>query len=274
MTSQVSGQWASGDTEARILEALHKTGLSPEQLSIDDLAPVDHIHALGFRATKEMAQALELQPGDRLLDVGSGLGGPARYMAQRFRCHVSGVDITPEWVALAQKLSEYTGFQDRVDFTVGDATALPYPDSSFNGAICQHVTMNIADRSQLFSEIYRVLKPGAFLAMSEQGLGVNGLPKFPVPWSEDGTGSHLLTAAETRGYLVSSGFRLSWLKTSAEEDIAGYTRMAALLATDQMPHLGTHLVLGDNVLQKIQNAAQNIRDGHIEPFLLLAHKPH
>ncbi len=273
MSQKLSDHWSGGDIETRIFEALEQSGLSLDQLNIDDLAPVDHVHAMGMRATKDMAQGLDLQTGSRLLDVGSGLGGPARYMAHRFQCQVSGIDLTSEWVALAQKLSTLTGFQDRVDFTVGDATALPYPDGYFDGVVCQHVTMNIANRSLAFAEMYRVLKPGGFLALSEQALGINGQPHFPVPWSDDGSGSYLLTAAETRGYLASCGFRIAWLKTTAEEDVVGYTRMATLLATDQMPPLGTHLVLGDHVLQKIQNAAQNIRDGHIEPFLLLAHKP-
>lgn len=265
--------WSDTGFSERFFAAIDAAGLDKAALTIDTLAPGDHIHAMGFVATKALAQAIEVPSHGRILDIGAGLGGPARYLAQRFQCQVSGIDITPEWVAVAQQLNVLTGFDDRVDFSVGDGSALPYKDQQFDAVVCQHVTMNIANRQQLFHEVFRVLKPGGCLVMSEQGLGINGQPRFPVPWSTDGTHSFLLTPSETEGVLVANGFRIAWIEQSAEQDLSGYTRFLAQIQAGTLPPFGSHIALGDAVLEKIQNAADNIRNQHIMPFLLLAHRP-
>jgi len=162
MTDQIdiSGFWTKGDTLARILNALEKAGLPLDNLSVLDLAPVDHLHARGLPATVDLANRLPIERGQHILDIGCAVGGPARYMAERFGCRVAGIDITPSFIEAGEALNRLTGMGDGVDLQVGDGGSLPYEDAFFDGAYTQHVTMNVADRAAFFAEAFRVVKPG------------------------------------------------------------------------------------------------------------------
>jgi SAM-dependent methyltransferase len=197
----ISDHWGTGDVYARIMVAMKAASLSPDTVTVEQLAPVDHFHARGFPATVELADALPLRAGHHIVDIGCGIGGPARYLAQRFGCRVSGVDITAPFVDAANKLTALLKLEGLVEVKLGDGQQLPFADELFDGGYAQHVTMNIADRPRFFAEAYRVLKPGAFFAITEHGLGPHGNPHYPVPWSEDGRGSHLVTPADTTVYL-------------------------------------------------------------------------
>lgn len=153
----IADHWGSGDVYALILAALAKAGKSTDAVTVEDLAPIDHFHARGFPATLDLADRLPVKPEHHILDIGCGLGGPARYFAKRFRCNVSGIDITPAFVEAAKKLTALVGMQDAVTIQQGDGQHLPYPDDVFDGAYTQHVTMNVADRARFFGEAYRVL---------------------------------------------------------------------------------------------------------------------
>ena len=202
----IADYWATGDIYASIVDALEKTGKSLEGLTLADLAPVDHYHARGLQATVELADRLAIGADDSILDIGCGLGGPARYLATRFGCKVSGIDITPPFVDAARKLTSLLRLDSQVDIAQGDGQRLPYADGIFDGAIAQHVTMNVTDRPGFFREAYRVLKPGAFFALTEHGMGPSGNPLYPAPWSLDGSGSFLATPLETRVLLEAAGF--------------------------------------------------------------------
>ena len=193
-TKEIADHWGRGDVYGRIVAALQKLSKPLDGLTVEDLAPVDHFHARGLSATVELADKLPIRAGQHILDIGCGLGGPARYIARRFQCNVSGLDITAPFVEAGNKLTALLRMERQVKIELGDGQHLPYPDASFDGAYTQHVTMNVADRGRFFSEAYRVLKPGAFFALTEHGLGPQGSPHHPVPWSEDG--SSLATMAE------------------------------------------------------------------------------
>lgn len=170
----IAEHWGRGDVYALILSALEQASKSLNNLTVEDLAPVDHFHARGFPATVELGDRLPIQSGQHILDIGCGLGGPARYLAQRFQCSVSGIDITQPFVETANKLTSLLGMEDRITVEQGDACQLPYADGVFDGAYTQHVTMNVADRARFFAEAYRVLKPGAFFCAHGTRLGARG----------------------------------------------------------------------------------------------------
>jgi len=197
----IADHWGRGDVYGLITSALAKASKPLAGLTVEDLAPVDHFHARGFPATVELADRLPIKPGDHILDIGCGLGGPARYIAQRFRCRVSGLDITELFVDAANKLTALLRMDEQVQVRLGDGQELPYPDACFDGAYAQHVTMNVPDRRRFFAEAYRVLRPGSFFALTEHGLGSKGNPHHPVPWSEDGSGAYLISPEETRALL-------------------------------------------------------------------------
>jgi SAM-dependent methyltransferase len=269
----IADHWGSGDVYGRIVSALERSSKSLDSLTVEDLAPVDHFHARGFPATVELGDRLPIEPGDHVLDIGCGLGGPARYFAQRFGCRVSGIDITGPFVEAGRKLTGLVGLDDRVEINQADAQALPYGDQVFDGAYAQHVMMNVADRPRAFAEAWRVLKPDGFFALTEHGLGPVGEPLHPVPWSEDGSGEWLVTPAQTWELLDAAGFIQIEIDDTGPEYLEAYRRVLALAEEEAPPRLGTHLLLGENAHAKVRNAARNIEEGRTHPVRVLCRKP-
>lgn len=269
----IAEHWAKGDVLTLILAALEKTGKSPEGLTVEDLAPVDHFHARGFPATVELADRLPVKADGHILDIGCGLGGPARYFAKRFGCRVSGIDITPGFVETANRLTAMVGLDGQVAIELGDGQRLPYGDGLFDGAITQHVTMNVADRSQFFREAYRVLKPGAFFALTEHGLGRAGEPHHPVPWSEDGSGAYLIPPSQTQELLETAGFEQIEMEDTGHQYLTAYNKVMELAEQGASPPLGVHILLGDNAREKTRNAARNIEEGRTQPVQVICKKP-
>lgn len=274
MTSEkaIADHWARGDVYALIVSALGKMSRPLDAVTMEDLAPVDHFHARGFPATVELADRLPIKAGQQILDIGCGLGGPARYMAKRFQCKVSGLDITQPFVEAANKLTALLRMEDQVTIKHGDGQHLPYRDALFAGAYTQHVTMNVADRRRFFAEAYRVLKGGAFFALTEHGLGPKGNPHYPLPWSTDGSGAYLVTPSETRALLEAAGFEDIVVEETGSKYVAGYKAMIEKAEKGVLPPFGIHILLGETALQKARNAARNIEEGRTHPIQLLCRK--
>jgi SAM-dependent methyltransferase len=271
--ASIADHWAGRDVYGPIVAALERASKSLDSLTVEDLAPVDHFHARGFPATIDLADRLPVKPGDQVLDIGCGIGGPARYFARRFGCKVNGIDITGPFVEAANKLTALLGMSDQVLIEQGDGEELPYDDGAFDGAYAQHVTMNVADRPRFFGEALRVLKPGGFFAVTEHGRGPAGAPHHPVPWSEDGTGEFLLTPAETRELLAAAGFVEIESEDTGAKYLAAY--QAALQAADhaEMPPLGLHVLIGPTAPEKMRNSARNIEEARTHPVQIVCRKP-
>ena len=269
----IADHWARGDVYGLIVSALNKMSKPLDGLTVEDLAPVDHFHARGLAATVELADRLPIRPGQDIVDIGCGLGGPARYMAKRFQCHVSGVDITEPFVEAANRLTALLGMEPQVKIERGDGQHLPYPDASFDAGCTQHVTMNVADHPAFFAEAHRVLKPGAFFALTEHGLGPRGNPHYPLPWSMDGSGAYLLTPSETRTVLEKVGFEAIVIEDTGAKYVAGYRAAIERADKGAMPPLGIHILLGETALEKTRNAARNIDEGRTHPIQLTCRKP-
>ena len=272
-TKSVADHWGEVDPYAVIVSALERTSKPLDDLTVEDLAPVDHFHARGFPATIDLADQLPIEAGMHIVDIGCGLGGPARYMSKRFGCAVSGVDITPPFVETARKLTALLHMEDRVMIEQGDGQRLPYADSYFDGGYTQHVTMNVPDRAAFFSEAYRVLKPGAFFALTEHGLGPRGDLHYPVPWSSDGTGAYMVAPSETRDLLDGAGFEAIAIEDTGVQYLAGYAKVIEAAERGELPPLGIHLLLGETALQKARNSARNIQEGRTHPIQVLCRKP-
>jgi len=272
MSDGGSRQWSDGGILDRILSALAAAGVDRDVLTVKALAPLDHFHARGFPASVELGDAMPIEAGHRLLDIGCGIGGPARYYAERFACHVTGIDITEDFIDAAKNLTELVGLEDSVELHLGDGSRLPFPDSSFDGAYAQHVTMNIEDRSSFFSEVARVLKPGTFFAITEHGLGEAGAPHYPVPWSSDGSGSFLITPDETYRLLQEAGFQHIIAEDTGTKYLAGYKKAIELAEAGKLPPLGIHVLMGRSAPEKTVNAARNIEEGRTHPIQILCTK--
>ncbi|GGG83147.1 type 11 methyltransferase [Salipiger pallidus] len=268
----VSDHWGKGDVYARILEAMKLAEIDPNFATIEDLAPVDHFHARGFAGTVDLADVLPIQEGDRLVDIGCGIGGPARYLAKRFHCHVDGLDITEPFVEAAERLSMLVGMEDMVEFRHGDGQKLPYKNEAFDGGYAQHVTMNVPDRDAFFADAFRVLKPGAFFALTEHGLGEVWEPHHPVPWSEDGTGAHLMRPSDTVAALERAGFSRIQVTNTGAKYLQGYRAAIERSEKGEAPVFGVHILLGELAPQIVRNAARNIEEDRTHPVQIVCFK--
>lgn len=268
----IADHWGQGDVYALIVSALNKMSKPLDSLTVEDLAPVDHFHARGFPATIELADRLPIKAGDHILDIGCGLGGPARYLAKRFQCRVTGLDITEPFVEAANKLTALLHMEPQVTIELGDGARLPYADAMFDGAYTQHVTMNIDDRVAFFAQAHRVLKPGAFFALTEHGLGETGDPLYPVPWSMDGSGSYLVTPSDTREFLQRAGFVDVRIEDTGPKYAAAYKAIIEQAEKGALPPLGIHLLMGDTAPQKRRNALRNIEEGRTHPIQVVCRK--
>ena len=199
----------------RLKAALAAFGPENQTLLPQQLASLDQFHTRGLAATAELAKLAAISESMSVLDVGSGVGGPARYLAATCGCRVTGVDLSEPFVDAARYLTERTGQSGQVSFRTASALELPFDDGHFDVVLLQHVAMNIADRARLYREIRRVLKPGGKFATYDVVLR-GGELHYPVPWARTPDTSFLLTPDATREAVEEAGFRaVVWQDDSA-----------------------------------------------------------
>ncbi|MCC8942954.1 class I SAM-dependent methyltransferase [Bradyrhizobium sp. Arg68] len=244
---------------ARLRTALAVLGPENQQLTPRQLAALDQFHTCGLAATAELADLAGITAGMSVLDVGSGIGGPARFVAASRGCAVTGVDLSEPFVDAARYLTERTGQGGQVSFQVASAEKLPFDDGRFDVVLLQHVAMNIADRAQLYREIRRVLKPGGRFAIFDV-VSKSGEPHYPVPWARTPATSFLLTDAATRAAIEPAGFRtLAW----QDDTEAGKAWFAQLRASGPPPSPNLGVVMGPDFLQLSSNLGRNLMEGRL-----------
>jgi ubiquinone/menaquinone biosynthesis C-methylase UbiE len=271
--SEVSTHYSRGNLLFRLNAALTEDGVDPDHPSMEALAPYDQFHGRGLEATAEIAGLMQAGPSDHILDIGSGIGGPARYFAKRFGCRVTGIDLTAEFCDVARHLTRVLGLEDRVTFQVGDALAMAFSDGSFDGAYSMNVSMNIADKAAFYREIHRVLKPGAWLVLSEIAKGEGGDLDYPTPWASGARTSFLSTPEETRRGLLDAGFDVIRLHSTLEEARAYGVRSRAIVESGgKPPHRAVMLIHGEIATQAMANTSRGLSDARIVPIEALARK--
>lgn len=244
---------ATGMTE-RLKAALTAFGPEDRQLTPQQLAPLDQFHTRGLAATAELAKLARITAGMSVLDVGSGVGGPARFLAATYGCQVTGVDLSGPFVEAARYLTERTGLSAQVSFQTGSALELPFDNGRFDIALLQHVAMNIADRARLYREIRRVLKSGGKFATFDV-VSNGGEPHYPVPWARTPEISFLLTAAATREAIEAAGFRtLTWQDDT--ETAKAWIAQLRESGAPPSPNLG--VVVGPDFPQLSANLGRNL----------------
>jgi MPBQ/MSBQ methyltransferase len=267
----VARHYAHGNLEAVILEGLRALGRDPERLQPDDLQPIDEFHMGGRAATTELADRLELAPGLRLLDIGSGLGGAARFLAGR-GCQVEGVDLTPDYVGVANSLTRRVGLADRATFRLGSATDLPFPAATFDRATLLHVGMNVADKQKMCAEAGRVLKPGGRFGLYDVMRVGAGEIAYPVAWASGPESSFLAEPAVYREALAQAGFTIVEERDRTDLALDVFRRFQARVAERGLPPLGLHLLMGDSAAAKVANMVANLERGLIAPVMMIARR--
>ncbi|MGA9690062.1 MAG: class I SAM-dependent methyltransferase [Pseudonocardiaceae bacterium] len=268
---EVTEHYSQGDLERKILHALTTLGADPERLDPDQLAAVDEFHIGGRRATVELTDQLDLHPGLRVLDVGSGLGGTARALARKHGVEVTGLDLTAEYVEVATSLTRRAGLAELVRFRQGSATTLPFADGSFDRVCMLHVGMNIADKAALFTEIRRVLVAGGALGIYDLMRVGPGEVSYPEPWAATSATSFLAEPRRYRELLAQAG-----LPVQAERDRRGFGidvlhEMQDRVAQDGPPALGLHLVMAPDPAVKIANMLDSLERAVLAPTEMISH---
>jgi SAM-dependent methyltransferase len=249
---------ATGLTE-RLKSALAVFGPEEERLKPEQLATLDQFHTRGLAATAELANLAVITADMSVLDVGSGVGGPARFLAATYGCEVTGVDLSEPFVEAARYLTARTGLDDKVSFEAGSALALPFEDGSFDAALLQHVAMNIADRPLLYHEIRRVLKPGAKFATFDVVLN-GGDPHYPVPWAKTPGESFLLTAEATCEAIEAAGFGTL---VRRDDTAAAKAWFSELRASGPPPSPNLGVVMGQGFPELTTNLGRNLMEGRL-----------
>jgi MPBQ/MSBQ methyltransferase len=266
--------YAAPGLSERILAGLGAAGKETDALRPDDLAPVDQFHIGGRAATLALAARAGLTSGMRILDVGGGIGGPARTLARAIGCTVTVLDLTEEYCRAGAMLTARTGLGDRVTFAQGDALALPFPDAAFDAIWTQHSSMNIADKPALYAEARRVLRPGGTLALHEVMAGPVQPVHFPVPWARDPAASFLLPPAEMRATIRAAGFdEVAWAdETAAARDWFRARSPVAPTRADPPP-LGIHLLIGADFGARMRNFLRNIEERRVAIVQAVFNRP-
>ena len=260
--------YGSEDISARILAALGAAGLSIDALTREDLSPFDEFHAGGLQATREMAAFAGLSSGAQVLDLGSGLGGPARTLADEYDCDVTGVDITDAFCRAATLLTRLVGLGDRVRFQQGDAEALPFDDAAFDVVWSQYMLVNVEHEARMFEEVLRVLRPGGRFVLETlftgptSGRGSGPGRHYPVFWAADAGSDWITDARDTRRDLECAGF----VEEAFEDRTAAVCAMARarLAAADVRADpsaLWLGVVVPDDALAKMRNSLRNNEEG-------------
>lgn len=272
MAVSVQQHYDSADIVSRILAAVPwAPGDAP--LTAPQLYPFDQFHGRELAATKDHAARLSPAPAAHVLDIGAGIGGPARYLAATFGCRVSGIDLTPGFVDAAQELTALCGLADKVDFTHGDAISLPFDDARFDHVTCFYVGMNLPDKPAVLAQALRVLKPGGSLIWTEVSSGT-GNPIYPLPWARQADASQveprdsLVAKCRAAGFMIDDEID----ETSLQLDMAQKIRASGKLPSDGQNQANA-VVLGADFAERRRNFIQSMGQGLITSTLILAHKP-
>jgi len=272
-SNKVAEHYAHPGLIEAIRNGINELGKTMDTVGVDDLAPVDEFHIGGRRATEDFMAQLGLGSDDVVLDVGCGLGGASRFVADRYGCRVTGVDLTPAYVDTGNEVCSWVGLTDRIHLQVGDVTRLSLPAGAFGRAYMMHVGMNIADKNALAREIFRVLGPDGLFGVYDVMRIADGDLIFPVPWAEDPSSSAVAAPGEYEKALTEAGFTIVSVRDRSDFALEFFARIeAAASSTEGPPPLGIHILMGDTARSKVRNMIKNVERGVIAPVEIIAKK--
>jgi sarcosine/dimethylglycine N-methyltransferase len=257
-TTPIPAQYSTGLSQSNIEQALIAAGKNLDQLEPADLAMLEDFHTMGRIATSQLVDLAGIASDHQVLDAGSGIGGTARFVADKCGCHVSAVDLTEEYCETAGWLNRLVGLDERISVRQADVTELPFADATFDVVFSQHVQMNIADKGHLYREARRVLANGGRLALWDITTGELGALDYPLPWADQPSVSHLASPDELRAAVESAGFAIDQWNDLTDQ---AATLMQALLTLPPSP-LGLQAFVTD-FARKAQNLTAALSDGRL-----------
>jgi ubiquinone/menaquinone biosynthesis C-methylase UbiE len=268
----VSKHYTHGNLVAAIQSGIESLGKTTNSITVDDLAPVDEFHIGGRQASEDFLSQLDLSPEKHVLDVGCGLGGTARFVASRYGCQVTGIDLTPEFVETGKVLCRWVGLDNRISLHQGSALAMPFADRAFDRAYMLHVGMNIEDKTTLCSEVSRVLRSGALFGIYDVMRTGEGELAYPVHWAETNATSAVAEPEHYKEALRAAGFVIIKERNRRDFAIAFYDQMRAKAAASGGPPPFSIHILMRNSPNKVKNMIENVSTGRVSPVELIAQK--
>jgi ubiquinone/menaquinone biosynthesis C-methylase UbiE len=270
---EVSTHYEHGSLIKVIEDGFNREGKAPSDITLDDMSVIDEFHIGGRQASEEFLDQLQLEERSLVLDVGCGLGGPARFVASRFGCLVSGIDLTQEYVDTGNVLSNWVGLDKKVILQQGSAMALPFPDGQFDAAYMMHVGMNIADKKSLFSEVFNVLKPGGIFGIYDVMQVGSGEMEYPAPWAASENTSALASPQDYRTGLKEAGFNILATRERGDFAVEFFENIKRRMTEmTEEPLLGLHVLMGRDAKTKVANVLTSIKEGSIAPVELIAQR--
>lgn len=269
----VSDHYLHGNLLGSIEAAIPKLGKTVDSITVDDLGPVDEFHIGGRIATDHLLSQLNFSETDHILDVGCGLGGASRFIANKHNNQVTGIDLAQEYIDTGNVLCSWVGLGEKVNLHHGSALDMPFDDESFDGGLMLHVGMNIEDKAKLFAEIHRVLKPGASFGIYDIMQTSDGELAYPVPWATNDSTSKLATTDDYRKALQDAGFSITSESNRRDFGLEFFKQMKA--KTEAMggpPPLGLHTLMKESTPIKLKNMIDNIMAGLIAPVEMIVRK--
>ena len=269
----IHSYYSPNDLYNRIIEALDEIGKDPSRVTLDDLQPVDEFHIRGNVATRELIELAGFTPDMHILDVGCGAGGSTRRLSHETGCCVTGIDLSDEYIDTAERLTRLLSMEERVSFHAASALALPFDDDSFDGAWSIQMNMNVEDKLGWLKEVYRVLKPGGRAVLYEVCGNSNTPVYFPVPWAQDSSMSFLVPPDEFRDIITSAGFEIEAWHDKTDLAQKAFAHMNEPVGEPELPELGVHLLVGDDILTKAYNLHRNLDEERVSLIETVAVKP-
>ncbi len=267
---QVSAHYTRGMLEEKIFAALRSAGKDPEQVSSEELSLLDNFHIGGRQAIEDLSVFMGLREGMHLLDVGCGVGGPARYFAEQ-GFQVTGLDLSEEFVQVAASLTRRLKLDAKAQFRQGSALEMPFEAGMFDGAYMIHVGMNIQDKLGVFREVARMLKGGGRFAIFDIVRNGDDTLEFPLPWALNASTSFVGTVEDYRQALEGAGFRLEHQRDRRQFAVEFIERRnAAIASSGSAPVLGVQLLMGEQAPLMMKNVNAAIMTGKLELVELVA----
>ncbi|MCI0507983.1 MAG: methyltransferase domain-containing protein [Gammaproteobacteria bacterium] len=257
----------------RIIEGLNEIGKDLSRLTLEDLHPVDEFHIRGTTATNELIQLCGFTSDMHILDVGCGVGGSTRRLSHQLGCCVTGVDLSDEYIDAAERLTQLFDMQERVKFQAANALDLPFADNSFDGVWSIQMNMNIEDKLAWLKELHRVVKPKGRVVLYEVCGNKNTPVYFPVPWAQDSSISFLLEPDFFREVITSAGFEIEVWNDKTNLAQQAFAHMKEPVGNPELPELGVHLLVGNDILTKAYNLSRNLNEQRVSLIESVAVKP-
>lgn len=269
----IQDYYTPNDLYNKIINGINEIGKDLSKITIDDLQPVDEFHIRGDAATKELIRLASFTPDMHILDVGCGIGGSTRRLHHETGCRVTGIDLSEEYIDVAERLTALLNMQEKVGFDAASALELPYEDNTFDGAWSIQMNMNVEDKLGWLRELFRVMKPGGRAVLYEV-VGNKNTPVYhPVPWAQDASMSFLIPPEPFRKVITDAGFEIEVWNDKTDVARQAFSQMTEPKGEPELPELGVHLLVGRDIRTKAWNLHRNLEEERVSLIETVAVKP-